>query len=53
MLRGDLQRREAMFRQRGGVIAEIKDKACTLWAFGWLAFRRRAAKAFSGLDFNL
>ena len=42
-----------MISQRDGVIAEPKDKAYTLWASGWLAFRRRAAKAFPGLDFNL
>ena len=52
-LRGDLQRQEAMISQRDGVIAELRDEACTLWASGWLAFRRRAAKAFPGLDFNL
>ena len=52
-LRGDLQRREAMISQRDGVIVKLRDKACTLWASGWLAFRRRAAKAFMGLDFNL
>ena len=52
-LRGDLQRREAMISQRDGVIAELRDEACTLWASGWLAFRRRAVKAFPGLDFNL
>ena len=23
-----------------------------MWAFGWLAFQRRAAKAFPGLDLN-
>ena len=51
-LRGDLQRQEAMVSQRDGVIAELRDEACTLWASGWLAFRRRAAKAFLGLDFN-
>ena len=49
----DLQRREAMINQRDGVITELRDEACTLWAFGWLAFLRRAAKAFLGLDFNL
>ena len=49
----DLQRREAMISQRDGVIAELRDEACTLWASGWLAFRCRAAKAFPGLDFNL
>ena len=42
-----------MISQRDGVTSELKDEACTLWASGWLAFRRRAAKAFSGLDFNL
>ena len=51
-LRGDLQRREAMISLRDGVIAELRDDACTLWASGWLAFRCRAAKAFPGLDFN-
>ena len=52
-LRMDLQRREAMVNQRDGVIAELRDEAYTLWASGWLAFRRWAAKAFSSLDFNL
>ena len=42
-----------MISQRDGVISELRDEACTLWASGWLAFRRRAAKAFPGLDFNL
>ena len=51
-LRGDLQRQEAMVSHRDGVIAELRDEACTLWAFGRLAFRRRVAKAFPGLDFN-
>ena len=51
-LRGDLKRQEAMVSQRDGVIAELRDQACTLWASECLAFRRKAAKAFSGLDFN-
>ena len=51
-LRKDRQRREAMVSQRDRVIAELRDEACTLWASGWLTFQRRAAKAFSGLDFN-
>ena len=42
-----------MISKRDGVIAELKDEACTLWASGWLAFRCRAAKDFSGFDFNL
>ena len=48
----DLQRQEAMVSHRDGVIAELRDEACTLWASGWLAFRCRVAKAFPGLDFN-
>ena len=52
VLCGDLQRREAMVVHRDGVIAELKDEACTLWASGWLAFQRRAVKAFQGLDFD-
>ena len=52
-LRGDLQRREAMISQRDGVIVELRDEACTLWASGWLAFRRRVSKVFPGLNFNL
>ena len=34
------------------MIAELRDEACTLWATRWLAFRRKAAKVFPGLDFN-
>ena len=41
-----------MVSQTDGVITELRDEACTLWASGWLAFQRRAAKDFSGLDFN-
>ena len=42
-----------MISQKDGVIAELRDEACTSWAFGWLAFRRRAVKDFLCLDFNL
>ena len=41
-----------MVSQRDGVIEELRGEACTLWASGWLAFRRKATKAFPGLDFN-
>ena len=41
-----------MVSQKEGVITELRDKAYTLWASGWLAFRRKATKVFSGLDFN-
>ena len=52
MLREDLQRLEAMVGHRDGVIVELKDETCTLWAFGWLALQCRAVKAFSGLNFD-
>ena len=35
------------------MIAELKDEACSQWAFGWLAFQRRASRTFPGLDFNI
>ena len=49
----DLTRQEALARQRGEVIAELKDEACTQWAYGWLAFQRRASRAFPDLEFNI
>ena len=51
-LRYDLQRQKALVSQKEGVIAELRDEACTLWAFGWLAFQRKASKVFPGLSFN-
>ena len=30
----------------------LRDEACTSWASGWLAFQRRAVKAFPSLDLN-
>ena len=35
------------------MIAELKDKACTRWDFGWLTFQRRASRAFHDLEFNI
>ena len=35
------------------MIVELRDEACTQWASGWLAFQRRASRAFPGLDFNI
>ena len=35
------------------MIAELKDEACTQWAFGWLAFQLRASRAFPNLEFNI
>ena len=37
-LRVDLERQEALASQRGKVIAELRDEACTQWASRWLAF---------------
>ena len=38
--------------QKEGVIVDLRDEACTLWASGWLSFRRKASKVFPGLRFN-
>ena len=51
-LRGDLQRPETLVVQRDGAIASLRDEAYTQWAFRWLAFQRKAANAYPGLDFN-
>ena len=52
-LRMDLARQEALASQSGEVIAELKDEACTQWASVWLAFQRRASRAFPNLEFNI
>ena len=41
-----------MVTQKEGVISELRDEACTLWAFWLLAFRRKTSKVFLGLSFN-
>ena len=51
-LRGDLQRQETLVVQRDEVIGRLRDEACTQWASGWLAFERKAADVYPGLDFN-
>ena len=45
-LRDDLQRKLALVAQKEGVIAEMRNEACTLWASGLLFFWRKASKAF-------
>ena len=52
-LRMDLKRQEALASQRGEVIAELKDEACSQWASEWLAFQCMASKAFPDLEFNI
>ena len=51
-LRKDLQRQGALVTQRDEAIAVLRDEAGTSWASGWLAFQRRASKAFPSLDLN-
>ena len=52
-LRMDLARQEALASRMGEVIAKLKDEACTQWDSGWLAFQRRASRAFPDLEFNI
>ena len=52
-LRMDLMRQEALVSRRDDVIAELKVEASTQWASGWLAFQRRASRAFPDLEFNI
>ena len=51
-LRGDLHRQETLVVQRDEVIGRLRDEACTQWPSGWLAFQRKSANAYLGLDFN-
>ena len=51
-LRGDLHRQETLIVQRDEVIARLRDEAYTQWDSGWVAFQRKAANAYPGLDFN-
>ena len=51
-LQGDLQRQETLVIQRDGAIASLRDEAGTQWASGWLAFQRKVANAYPGLDLN-
>ena len=52
-LRMELASQEALASRRDKVIEELKDEACTQWASGWLAFQRRASRAFPDLEFNI
>ena len=51
-LRMDLQRQGALVTQRDEAIAVLRDEVYTSWAPEWLAFQRRAAKAFPSLKLN-
>ena len=52
-LRGDLHQQITLVAQRDEVIGRLRDQASAQWASGWLAFQRRAADVYPGLDFNL
>ena len=51
-LRGDLHQQVNLVAQRDEIIGKLRDEACTQWASGWLAFQRKAANVYPGLDFN-
>ena len=51
-LRGDLHQQVTLVAQRDEIIGKLRDEACTQWASGWLAFQRKAANVYPGLDFN-
>ena len=51
-MRGDLHQQITLVSQRDEVIGRLRDEACTQWDSRWLAFQRKAANAYSGLDFN-
>ena len=44
-LHDELQRQHPLISRKEGVIAELRDEACTLWASGWLAFRHKASRS--------
>ena len=49
----NLERQEALDSRRGEVIAKLKDEGYTQWVSRWLAFQRRASRAFSDQKFNI
>ena len=51
-LRRDLHQQVTMVAQRDEVIGRIRDETCTQWASRWLAFQRKTANVYPGLDFN-
>ena len=48
----ELHQRDKMIAQMDEVIRQLRDQAGAQWAFGWLAFQRKAIQACSNLDFN-
>ena len=51
-LRADLHQQVDMVAQRDEVIRQLRDQADAQWASRWLAFQQKAARTYSGLDFD-
>ena len=51
-LRGDLHQQVTLVAQPNEVIGRLRDKAYTQWVSRWLAFQRKDANVYPGLDFN-
>ena len=51
-LRTDLHQQNSMVAQRDEVIRQLWDQAGAQWASEWLAFQQKAARTYSGLDFD-
>ena len=51
-LRANLYQQVTLVSQWDEVIRRLRDEVCTQWASRWLAFQRKAANAYPGLDFN-
>ena len=51
-LRTELHQQDSMIAQMDEVIRQLRDQAGAQWASGWLAFQRKAIRAYSNLDFN-
>ena len=51
-LRANLHQQVDMVSQRDEVIRQLRDQAGAQWASGWLAFQQKAARTYSGLDFD-
>ena len=51
-LHGDLHQQVTLVAQWDKVIGGLRAEAYTQWVYGWLSFKRKAANAYPGLDFN-
>ena len=51
-LRGDLHQQLTLVAQQDEVIGRLRVEAYTQWGSRWLAFKKKAANAYPGMDFN-